>query len=248
MEDSLIELYCLVDEFCREFIPLWHKHLLENKLKKRCRQNQLSMAEIMTICIHFHQSYYRNFKHYYFYVTKYLKNYFPNLVSYQRFVALMKSVIIPLCFFLQTLKGEATGIYFIDSTVLKVCPIKREKQHKPFKNIAQKAKSTMGGFLGFKLHLVINDKGEIMAVKVTPGNVDDRRPILNLMKNLFGKLFADKGYIAKKLSDELLDKGIKLVTRIKKNMKNKLIPIVDKLLLKKRAIIESVHDQLKNVC
>ena len=88
MEDSLIELYCLVDEF----IPLWHKHLLENKLKKRCRQSQLNMVEIMTICSHFHQSHYRNFK-YYCYVTKYFKRYVPRRVSDQRFIALMKSVI-----------------------------------------------------------------------------------------------------------------------------------------------------------
>jgi len=248
MEESLTELYCLVDEFCQIFIPHWHHHLLEHRLKKRQRQGQLSPAEIMTICIHFHQSHYRTFKHYYLScVQKQLKSLFPHLVSYERFVTLMKSVIVPLCFFLQTLKGEETGIYFVDSMLIKVCHIKREKQHKVFKGIAKKSKSTIGWFFGFKLHLVINDKGEMMAFKLTAGNVDDRKPVPDLMKTLIGKLFGDKGYISQKLSDQLLKQGIQLVTRIKKNMKNKFMPLIDKLLLRKRALIESVNDQLKNI-
>lgn len=249
MQDNLTELYCLVDEFCKEFMPLWSRHLISHDLRKRIREPRLSMAEIMTIVIHFHQSHYRTFKHYYLHhVQSHLRNLFPSLVSYQRFVLLMKMAIVPLCFFLQILKGERTGIYFIDSTILKACHIKREKQHKVFNGIAQKSKSTMGYFYGFKLHLVINDKGEIMACKLTAGNVDDRAPVQDLMQTLIGKLFGDKGYISQNLHDELLQKGIHLITRIRKNMKNKLMPFIDKLLLRKRAVIESVNDQLKNVC
>ena len=248
MEDTLINLYCLVDEFCKEFLPPWERQLLADNLKKRRRESQLSPSEIMTIYIHFHQSQYRNFKSYYIYhVQTHLAYLFPKLVTYQRFVSLIKSVIVPLCFFLQTLRGEETGIYFIDSTVLKVCHIKREKQHKVFKGIAKKAKSTLGWFFGFKLHLVINNKGEIMAFKITAGNVDDRRPVTELVKHLVGKLFGDKGYLSEKLSNELLQQGLHLMTRIKKNMKNKLMLPIDKLLLRKRAIVESVNDQLKNI-
>lgn len=248
MEDSVIELYCLVDEFYKLFKPEWERHLLQNGLKKRRREGNLSPAEMITICIHFHQSHYRTFKHYYLcYVQKQLRGLFPRLVSYQRLVALMKTVLVPMCFFLQTLKGEKTGFYFIDSMLMKVCHIKREKQHKVFKGMAQKSKSSIGWFYGFKLHLVINDKGEIMAFKITPANVDDRRPVPDLIENLIGKLFGDKGYISKKLSDKLLKKGIQLVTKIKKNMKNKLMPFIDKLLLRKRALIESVNAQFKNV-
>lgn len=248
MEETLIDLYCLVDEFSKLFMPEWEKHLLENNLIKRHRTGQLSPSEIMTICIHFHQSHYRTFKHYYVhYVQSQLKHFFPKLVSYERFVCLMKSVTVPLCFFLQTLKGEQTGIYFIDSMLMKVCHIKREKQNKVFKKIAKKSKSSVGWFFGFKLHLVINDKGELMAFQLTTANVDDRKPVIDLMKTLVGKLVGDKGYISQALTDELLKQGVQLITRVKKNMKNKLMPFIDKLLLRKRAVIESVNDQLKNI-
>jgi hypothetical protein len=150
MEDTLLILYCVVDEFCREFMPLWEKHLLSHRLKKRLRRNELSAAELMTIAIHFHQSHYRTFKHYYLcYVKKHLTPYFPRLVSYERIVSLMKSVIVPLSALLNSLRGEQTGIYFVDSLLIKACHIKREKQHKVFKDIAKKARSTIGWFFGF---------------------------------------------------------------------------------------------------
>lgn len=249
MNDTLTELYCLVDDFCKEFIPFWSKQQVTNGLRQRRRESRLSIAEIMTIVIHFHQSGYRTFKHYYLnYICTYLRPVFPDLVSYPRFVALMKTTIVPLCFFLQTLKGEQTGIYFVDSTLIKVCHIKREKQHKVFAGLAEKGKSTMGWFYGFKLHLVINDKGELIAFKVTAGNVDDRKPVSQMVSHLAGKLIGDKGYISQKLTDELLGKGLQLITGIKKNMKNKLLPMMDKLLLRKRGLIETVNDQLKNLC
>lgn len=248
MEDTLIILFTLVDDFSKEFIPEWEKHLLTQGLIKRRRSCQLSPSEIMTIYIHFHQSHYRDFKNYYTgYVCQYLKHLFPGLVSYNRFVALIKTILVPLCFFLQSFTGEKTGIYFVDSTPIKVCHIKRERQHKVFKGLAEKSKSTIGWFFGFKLHLVINDKGELMAFKLTTGNTDDRKPVPNLVKNLIGKLVGDKGYISQSLFDKLYAKGLQLITRIKKNMKNKLMPLIDKILLRKRAIIETVNDQLKNI-
>ena len=248
MENTLTTLFVLVDDFCKEFIPAWDKRLLENKLMKRKRTGNLSPSEIMTICIHFHQSHYRTFKHYYNdHVCQHLRYLFPKLVSYERFVTLMKSVLVPLCFFLQSFKGEKTGIYFVDSTLLKACHIKREKQNKVFKGLTEKSRSTMGWFFGFKLHLVINDKGEIMAFKLTAGNVDDRKPVPNLVKNLIGKLVGDKGYISQKMFEKLYLQGLQLITKIKKNMKNKLMSVTDKILLRKRAIIESVNDQLKNI-
>ncbi len=202
----------------------------------------------MTIIILFHQSCYRNFKTFYIeQVSNHLSKYFPRLVSYNRFVELTKSVIVPLCFFTQSLTGERTGIYFIDSMLIKACHIKREKQNKVFKGIAKKAKSSVGWFFGFKLHLIINDCGEIMAFKLTAGNVDDRKVAPDLTTNLVGKLFGDKGYISQDLFEKLFDNGIQLITRLKKNMKNKLMPIIDKILLRKRGIIESVNDQLKNI-
>jgi hypothetical protein len=248
MDDTLTGLFCLVDDFCQLFLPDWNKHLLENGLKKRNRTSQLSPSEVMTIYIHFHQSHYRDFKNYYIYhVQKHLHSLFPNLVGYHRFVALIKSHIIPLCVFLQSMVGEKTGIYFIDSMLIKACHIKREKQNKVFKGLAKKGKSTIGWFYGFKLHLIVNDKGELMAFKLTAGNVDDREPVLDLTQDLIGKLIGDKGYISQKLTDNLFQKGLRLITKVRKNMKNKLIDLFDKVLLRKRALIESVNDQLKNI-
>jgi len=248
MENNLTVLFCLVDDFCKEFMPYWEKMMLQSSIKKRIRNSQISPSEIMAIYIHFHQSHYRDFKNYYLnYVCKYLSKTFPHLVSYSRFVVLIKSVLVPLYFFLQSFSGEKTGIYFVDSTLIKSCHIKREKQHRVFRGIAQKAKSTVGWFFGFKLHLVINDKGELMAFQLTAGNVDDRKPVPNLVKTLIGKLVGDKGYISQKLFDALLQHGLQLVTKIKKNMKNRLLTLWDKFLLRKRAVIESVNDQLKNI-
>ena len=248
MYDNLILLFTIVDDFCQLFIPWWNKHLLESGLKKRHKPCRLSISEIMALFIYFHQLRFRDFKTYYTqYVQPHLAHLFPGLVSYNRFVELLKSAFVPLCFFVQSFAGQKTGIYFIDSTMIKVCHIKREKQHKVFKGLAQKSKSSTGWFFGFKLHLVINDKGELMAFKVTAANVDDREPVPDLVKNLVGKLIGDRGYISQPLFEELYQKGLQLVTRIRKNMKNKLMLLADKILLRKRAIIESVNDQLKNI-
>jgi len=248
MSHNLVKLFCCVDDFCKEYMPLWSQHLLSTGLKKRNKPGRLSVSEIMTIFIDFHQMRFRDFKAYYlYYVQTHLIKYFPKLVSYNRFVELLQSIFVPLLCFMQSFSGAKTGLYFIDSTILRVCHIKREHQHRVFRGIAKKSKSTIGWFFGFKLHLVINDKGEIMAVKLTPGNVDDRVPVPQLTKSLTGKLFGDKGYISQSLFDSLLKQGLQLVTRIKKNMKNKLMPLIDKLLLRKRGIIESVNDQLKNL-
>ncbi|AJA48427.1 transposase IS4 family protein [Clostridium pasteurianum DSM 525 = ATCC 6013] len=123
--------------------------------------------------------------------------------------------------------SKCTRISFIDSTILDVCHNRRIHSHKAFKGIAERGKSSTGWFYGFKLHLVINDKGEILSFYLIPRNVDDRDPkvIESLAKELFGKLFGDKGYLLKKISDILYSKGIQLIKKIKKNMKNKLMLI-----------------------
>ena len=124
-----------------------------------------------------------------------MKSEFPKTVSYNRFVELQKKVCIPLAIFIKTVcLGQCTGISFIDSTTIKVCHIKRQKQNKVFKNIAKKGKSTTGWFFGMKLHLVINHRAEIVNWMITPGNVDDRKPVPDLVRGLFGKVFGDRGY------------------------------------------------------
>ncbi len=247
--DSLLELFVSVDDFCQVFLPFWEQKLMQDGSKKRRRSGELSVSEIMTILIHFHQSQYRNFKSYYTeHVCQHLKNEFPSLVSYERFVILTPSVLGPLSAYLKSLYGRCHGISFIDSTALSVCDTPRIHNHKGFAQLAQRGKGSMGWFYGFKLHLVVNDCGELLACQITPGNVDDREPVPALSRRLFGKLIADRGYISQALFEELLETfGVQLITKLRKNMKNRLMPLVDKLLLRKRAIIESIVDQLKNI-
>ena len=246
---SLLELFVSVDDFCQVFLPFWERKLMEDGTKKRQRAGQLSVSEIMTIIIYFHQSHYRTFKAYYTeQVCQHLRGEFPKLVSYERFVVLMPSVLGPLSAYLKSLYGGCHGISFLDSTALLVCDNHRIHNHKVFATFAQRGKGSMGWFYGFKLHLVINECGELLACQITPGNVDDRKPVPALCKRLFGKLIADRGYVSQPLFEQLLDTfGVQLITKLRKNMKNRLLPWMDKLLLRKRAIIESVVDQLKNI-
>lgn len=250
---EVTDIFYLCDEFATNFEVYYPKHALrENNGKKyRNKAKRLSDSEVMTILIAFHLSGMRNLKAYYlFYVCKHMSREFPQLVSYNRFVELQQRVLLPLVLFLKTCRmGKCTGISFVDSTTLDVCNIKREWQHKVFDGIATKGKSTMGWFFGFKLHLIINDRGEILSFLITRGNVDDREPleIESFVKNIFGKLYADRGYISQRLADILFVDGIHLVYKLRNNMKGEL-PLKDRIMLRKRAIIESVNDELKNIC
>jgi hypothetical protein len=243
---DILPLFCDVDDFCLLFEPLWRRHLLETR--QRNRPSALSLSEVMTIITLFHASGYRNFKAYYTeHVLKHLSRAFPRLVSYNRFVELMPGALVPLCGYLQSRKGHCSGISFIDSTSLKVCHNRRIHSHQVFAGCARRGKTSVDWFFGFKLHLVINDCGELLSLRLTPGNTDDRRPVPELVKGLFGKLFGDKGYVSQPLFEALYDEGVQLVTKLKRGMRNRLLPFFDKIMLRKRAIIESVNDQLKNI-
>lgn len=246
---DLTALFCDVDDFVKQNISLLPKKLnADGKRKYKSRVRKLSSSEVMTICIAFHQSGYRNFKAFYLsYVVQHLSGQFRTLVSYNRFVELMRESMDLLSGYLVSHFGEATGISYIDSTPIQVCKPKRMSRNKVFKGIGKKAKSTIGWFFGFKLHLIINECGELLSVKCTQANVDDRSPVLDMVQNIFGKLFGDKGYISKELTGNLFEKGVQLITGVKKNMQNKLMLLIDKILLRKRSIIETVNDQLKNI-
>lgn len=246
---SLLEMFCSVDEFCVAFEPTWQTTLLENGIGQRRRSPQLCLSERMTILIHFHQSGYRTFKQYYKeYVCVHLLRAFPKLVSYGRFVELMPQTIVPLMAYLRASYGQCSGISFIDATRLAVCRNQRIAQHKVFGGIAKRGKSSLGWFYGFKLHLVANDQGELLACQLSAGNLDDRKPVPMLARQLFGKLFADRGYLSNKLVAQLQDAyQVQLVTAARANMQGRLLHQLDALLLRKRAIIETIFDQLKNV-
>jgi len=246
---ELVTLFYTVDEFCKGFEPKYKAHLLESGKIQRVKPSSLSLSEILTIIIHFHQSNHRNFKHYYTdYVRVYLNSDFPGLVSYSRFVELMSSASIPLQNLLICLLGKPTTANFIDSTKVVVCDNHRITRNKVFKGIAARGMSSMGWFYGFKLHLVVNERGDITSFILTPGNVADNNAELGakLCKDLYGKLYGDRGYISKELFEALWRQGTHLITGIRSNMKNKLLQLWDKLMLKKRNLIETINDQLKN--
>ena len=211
----------------------------------------MSESEIVTILLAFHDSPYKNFKYFYLHQILILwKDLFPKALSYNRFVELMQSVMVKLCLFLKVCGlAKSTGISYIDSTPIRVCKNKRISNHKVFKGLAQLGKSTMGWFFGFKLHLIITEKGEIIEFMITAANVDDRNPLKNekYLQKIFGKLFGDKGDISQKIAEILAEKNINLITGIRNNMKNSLMNLKDKILLRKRSIIETVNGKLKEI-
>ena len=246
---NIITLFCNIDDFFLAYEKWQTTHCLpETTLAEpRGRPRKLHASEVMTILVAFHQSGYRTFKRFYEkHVCVYWYAEFPYLVSYSRFVQLKKEVLMLLTLYLHAHFGECTGISFVDSTRLRVCDNKRISSHRVFAAHAGRSKTSMGWFYGFKLHLIINEKGDLLGVEVTPGNTDDRQPLWELSSgHLFGKLYGDKGYISKDLREFLSEQGINLCHKVRKNMKPLPLSISDEVLLKKRTIIESVIKELK---
>ncbi|HMR89837.1 MAG TPA: IS982 family transposase [Saprospiraceae bacterium] len=252
-EDKITRIFVDVDDFVKDLdIFSMKKQLLGDGVARRDRKTILTLSEMMTIYIGFHLSHHTNFKSYYKeFLSVHYKHLFPNLISYERFNQVQNRLFMPLMLYINNrCFGQCTGISYVDSTTLPVCHIKREKQHKVFKGIAQKSKSTMGWFFGFKIHLIINDKGEILSFCFSRANVDDRdTKIMSIMtKEVFGKLFGDRGYIDQKLAEYLWNDGVELIYKRRKNMKSMNLSDTDKILLRKRALIETVNDELKNIC
>ena len=247
--DNLTELYCHIDDFYQQFKPEFDAHLIATG-RQRLRACQISVAEMMTILVLFHQLRYRQIKaFYYHHMLGMMKRAFPNLPSYSRFIELVPRSIMPLCSYLQSMMGDCTGISYIDSTKIAVCHNKRIYRHKVFKGLATRGKSSMGWFYGFKLHAIINHKGELVSVKVTAGNTDDRVPVKDMATPVFGKVFGDRGYISKALNEWLTKHSdTTLITKLRRNMKPQLLKPMDEALLNHRSLVETVFGELKNLC
>lgn len=252
-EDKLIQIFCMVDDFCNEYSKSIQQRGLGVKGKNRkVPEPQLCISEIMTIEILYHLSGHKCFKYYYLQMVEPgFKEYFPGLVSYNRFVELKPRINLYLFAFINLcLLGLSTGVSYIDSTKLVVCHNLRIHSNKVFKGIAKRGKTSTGWFFGLKLHLIVNHVGEIVSFWLTSGNVADnnKNVVVKMCANLFGKLFGDKGYISKELFRELFGQGLELFTTIRRNMKNKLISLENNLFLMKRGVVESVIELLKSAC
>lgn len=248
-ERQLVAIFCEIDDFCKEL----DKNISESLLSAPIRGNRgpscsLSISEIMTVQILFQMVGYRNFKTFYTaFLKQYWHHYFPNLPGYTRFVELMPRSIFPLTLFTQLKCGKKTGIYYIDSSCLPVCHLKRSRRHKTFDSIAQYGKTSVGWFFGLKIHLVVNHIGELIAFKITQGNRHDNAAAQTLLSALQGLAFGDKGYIGKKLFEVLIKNGLKLITRKRKNMKEQLtVNTYEQQLLNQRGIIETIFNCLKH--
>ena len=245
MKKCITTIFYLTDNFCQEY-QKWEQNNLIPTNKKRNRSSILSLSELLTIVLYFYISPCQDFKNYYlYYLSSKYKGYFQ-LPSYVRVVQLWPRLILPLSLMMHMLKGEKTGIYFIDSTKLQICHNKRTSSNRVFGKIAKMGKSSYGWFMGVKLHIIINNKGAIMAIKITKGNNSDISAANSLAKDLNGTIYGDKGYISKKLFEQLFAEGVRLFTGIRKDMHNHLLPMSDKILMRKRVLIESVFNVLKN--
>jgi hypothetical protein len=249
MFTPLTELFCEIDDFCKLFYPRYASKLLPRANMRRNRPLSMSASEIITILLLFQMSHYRDFKNFYLLeVSKHLKPCFPTLLSYNRFVEVQSRVLEAFCVFLTSKTHETEGLFIIDSSSLKVCHNRRIHRHKTFEGLAKRGHTSVGWFFGFKLHLVINLKGEIVRFCMSEGNVDDRVAADKLLEDLKGMIVGDKGYIGQKLAENHENHGLKIITRGRKNMMEKKLNPLEKALLAVRGLVETVIDQLKFVC
>ena len=245
MAVDITALYCCLDDFCKVFGD-WEAHRLIPSPGTRQRTGKLSRSEMLFIVVLFHLSPFKHFKAFYLYgIGHQHRACFGDLPHYDRFVSLVPRLFVPLMVLLHSLSGEETGIYFVDSTTLAVCHNRRIHRHKVFDGLAARGKTSMGWFFGLKLHFVINHKGQIVALKITPGNTADTAVLDEITQHLTGKAYADKGYISHEEFRKLWQRGLHLITGIRRNMRNHLMPLADKLMLRKRFVIETVLDILK---
>lgn len=242
MKIDFTEIYCRVDDFLNDLDS--KAQFIAGSSKPGCK-SRLDKSEVVTIIIGYWQSSYDCFKNYY------LKQIWVHhrrdfaVVSYCQFIKLMSSYLPLLVLILNSILDQCDGISFVDSSSLEVCKRYRISMHKVFAGIAARSRTTKGWFYGLKLHLIINRSGGIVKASFSSGNKDDRAQLRLMIKGLFGKVFGDRGYISQELFCELLEQGIFLVTRVKRNMRNKLMSLIDKVLLLKRALIESVFAKIK---
>lgn len=245
---QLTSIFCFVDDFCKKILPELKKSLIGDGRKTRVRTDCLSESEIITILLWFNLSGFNCFKHFYLSYQQNLRQPFPRIPCYERFVILQKKSFMMTNILLKFLTSSSrkTDVYYIDSTFLEVCKNQRIYRHKTFKGLAARGVSSCGWFYGFKLHLITNHLGEVVSFAITKGNVSDQNMTQKLAKNLSGFLFGDKGYLSAKTAAELLKHGLHLITKVRQNMKPKPISETNKFLLKKRGIIETIFGQLKD--
>ena len=248
MTDSTIALFCCLHVFAKLLADWEHHHLIPSPCQcQRRRAGRLSLGEMLFIMVLFHISAYQDCKHFWFYgLSQEYGDCFGDLPSCSRFVSLQPGLLLPFVLLLHSFPGEKTGICFAHSTNLAACHNARISRNRFCQGMARRRRTAMGWFFGGKLHLLIHRKGQIMAFRMTAGSRDDRNPLEAMTAALQGKIFADKGYLSQTLLERLWQRGLHLVTSMRRNMKNDLLPLLDNVLLRKRFMIETLFDKRKS--
>jgi len=251
LEIILITIYCFVDDFLKGIVrSISHALMKPNQSTPPTKKHNLAVAELVSLALFRFFTGHHNWKQFYRFIRTYHTGDFPNISNYQNFIASMNHLscfaavmLQGLMHFFRTITG-LNGVKIADSTKLEVCKVKREFTHKVAKSVAHKGKSSMGWFYGFKLHIVCNELMQILGIKITPGNTDDRKGLDMMWSKIFGSIIADAGYLGKNWFEKARFLGKHLFTAVKANMK-KIMTEVQHQLLNLRQRIESVFSVLK---
>ena len=222
--------------------------LLANLRGSRGFLPRMSPAELLTFIIYFHFCRFNDFKAYCHYMQQHHATMFPQQLHYKTLCAWRTRLLAISSAILNMLmqKTANTKEGFIDSTHLDICHHVRSNRKRKALRAARKSKNGMGWHYGFKLHIVANLFSELISACMTAGNVDDRKPVKKMCQGKVRDIYGDRGYISKKLSTRLAKKGMRLITRNRRNMPRNKISSHDKKMLKKRSIIETIIGELKS--
>ena len=248
--DILYHLFDKIDDIVKNMTTSFKKRFLPNFKSKGGRPSGLCLASIITFGIFRFFIGIKDIKHYHNYLLSHFSKDLGRIPNYPNFNRLINRSLPWVIVLIQWLlhyqrKHSPTDLHFIDATSLKVCTNKRIFGHKVCAGFAQRGKSSMGYFFGFKLHMVCDAFGRLVSLMVTPGNIDDRKYVVQLLKDLKGIVVADAGYLSKKLMLQLFEQGILFLSGVRKNM-NKLMTTTQHHLLKLRQRAEGVFSVMKH--
>jgi len=247
--ETLYHIFDRIDDLLKAMSISLRRKLLADLKPKGGRPSGLSLPAILTLGIFRFATGVKDVKHYHRKLVSSYSQELGRIPNYGNFNALMNQATPYVIFLLEWIcysnKSTSNGAYFLDATSLKVCENKRIFDHKVCEDIAQRGKSSMGWFFGFKLHVVCDSLGRLVSLLITPGNTDDRKFVLKLLKGLKGLCVADAGYVSKKLMHELYEQGLLLLTDVRNSMK-RLMSEAQHAVLKLRQRIEGIFSCLKH--